>query len=315
MTVLWKLKEAIKRNAFARNLIEKRKRRKYQQLAATVSDRDFIETLYENRIGRKPDLEHPATYTEKLQWLKLHYRDPAIPRASDKYEAKNYIAERGFPELLIPTLAVYNSAEEIDLSALPEQFIIKATHGSGWNFICRDKRSFNLPAKRRIMRTWLQENLYIYGREWNYKEQTPRLIVEPLMDIKPLVDYKFLCFNGVCRAMQVNHDRDGVHYIDCYDGEWNLFTDMDSSVADHSGVPLPKPEKFEEMKAIAEQLAAPFPFVRVDLYLIRGKIYFGEMTFFPGSGFWKITPEKYDRMFGEWLEIGGITHGEGYKKN
>ena len=303
MNTAWKIKEAIKRNPAARFLIEERKRREYQKLAQTVSDRDFIEALYEKRIGRKPDLDHPVTYTEKLQWLKLHYRDPAIPRASDKYEAKQYIAERGFPELLIPTLAVYDSAEEIDPDALPAQFIIKATHGSGWNFICRDKRSFNLSAKRKIMNTWLHENLYIYGREWNYKEQTPRLIVEPLMDTKPLVDYKFLCFNGVCRAMQVNHDEAGTHYVDYYDGDWNLFPDMSSGTADISGRALPKPEQFEEMKAIAEQLAAPFPFVRVDLYLIRGRIYFGEMTFFPGSGFWKITPEKYDRMFGAWLEI------------
>ena len=303
MNTAWKIKEAIKRNPAARYLIEERKRREYQKLAQTVSDRDFIEALYEKRIGRKPDLDRPTTYTEKLQWLKLNYRDPAIPRASDKYEAKKYIAERGFPALLIPTLAVYDSADDIDLQALPAQFIIKATHGSGWNFICRDKATFNLPAKRKIMNTWLHEDLSIYGREWNYKEQTPRLIVEPLMDTKPLVDYKFLCFNGTCKAVQVNHDANGTQYVDYYDENWNLFSDMSSGTADISGKPLPKPQCFDQMKTIAEQLAAPFPFVRVDLYDIHGRIYFGEMTFFPGSGFWKITPESYDRMFGEWMEL------------
>ena len=307
MTLLWKIKQHIKSNGLARLLIEERKRLLYTRDARRYSDREFIERFYERKIGRKPDLDHPVTFNEKLQWLKLHYRDPAIPRASDKYEAKKYIAERGFPELLIPTLAVYDSADEIDLAKLPDQFILKATHGSGWNFICRDKASFDLPAKRKIMNAWLKQNLYIYGREWNYKEQPPRLIAEPLMDDKPLVDYKFLCFNGVCRALTVNHDDDSTHYIDFYDSDWNLIPEMKADIADHSKKIMPKPDRFEEMKTIAEQLAAPFPFVRVDLYDIRGEIYFGEMTFFPGSGFWKITPSSYDKTFGAWLTLPGLA--------
>ncbi|MBQ6067372.1 MAG: glycosyl transferase [Clostridia bacterium] len=303
MTLLWQIKQRIKNNPHARVLIEERKRRRYTRYVKQYSDREFIERFYEQKVGRKPDLDDPKTFTEKLQWLKLNYRDPDIPRASDKYEAKQYIAERGFPELLIPTLAVYHNADEIDLSKLPDKFILKATHGSGWNFICRDKASFDLPARRKIMNAWLKQNLYIYGREWNYKEQTPRLIAEPLMDDKPLVDYKFLCFNGVCRALTVNHDDNGTHYIDFYDSDWNLIPEMKADIADHSCKPLPKPERFDEMKAIAEKLAAPFPFVRVDLYDIRGEIYFGEMTFFPGSGFWHITPETYDETFGAWLTL------------
>ena len=303
MTLLWQIKQRIKANPFALLLIEERKRRRYTRYVEKYSDREFIERFYKKKVGRKPDLDDPKTFTEKLQWLKLNYRDPDIPRASDKYEAKRYIAERGFPELLIPTLAVYNSADEIDLSKLPEQFILKATHGSGWNFICRDKAAFGFPAKKKIVNAWLKQNLYIYGREWNYKEQVPRIIAEPLMDTKPLVDYKFLCFNGVCRALQINHDEGHTHYVDYYDADWNLFADMSSGTADISGKPLPKPERFDEMKMIAEQLAAPFPFVRVDLYDIRGEIYFGEMTFFPGSGFWHITPETYDETFGAWLTL------------
>ncbi len=298
-----KLKNLIKSNDFARIFIEERKRIKYAGLLKRYSDREFIEMLYERNIGRRPDLDDPKTFTEKLQWLKLNYRDPDIPLASDKYEAKKYIERRGFPELLIPTLAVYDSADEINPDDLPDKFIIKATHGSGWNYICRDKKSFNLKTKKKVMNSWLRQNLYVYGREWNYKVQKPRLIVEPLIDDKPLVDYKFLCFNGKCKAVQVNHDDGGIHYVDYYDDEWNLFPDMGSGTAPIFGRPLAKPAVFEEMKAIAEKTAADFPFVRVDLYDVNGKIYFGEMTFFPGSGFWHITPEKYDYMFGEWLEI------------
>ncbi|MBQ4245139.1 MAG: hypothetical protein II702_09510, partial [Clostridia bacterium] len=182
MTFTAKLKNRIKQNDLARILIEERKRKKYEKLAKTVPDREFIESLYEKRIGRKPDLDNPRTFTEKLQWLKLNYRNPDIPLASDKFEAKKYMERLGYSALLIPTLAVYDSADEINLDDLPEIFIIKATHGSGWNFICTDKSKFDLKKKRGIMNSWLKQNLYVYGREWNYKEQTPRLIVEPLID-------------------------------------------------------------------------------------------------------------------------------------
>ena len=303
MNALSEIKKAIKQNDFARILIEERKRKKYTALAKKVPDRKFIEELYEKRIGRKPDLDSPQTFTEKLQWLKLNYRDPDLPRAFDKYEAKKFIAQKGFSDLLIPTLAVYDSVDEINLDDLPDEFIIKATHGSGWNYICKNKQTFNLKAKKKIMSSWIKQNLYVYGREWNYKEQKPRLIVEPLIDDKPLVDYKFLCFNGTCMAVQVNHDDNGVHFVDYYNSEWNLFPDMSSGTAPIYGKSLAKPDIFDEMKTIAEKLAKDFPFARVDLYDVNGRIYFGEITFFPGSGFWHITPEKYDRMFGEWLAL------------
>jgi hypothetical protein len=315
VTFTAKLKNRIKQNDLARILIEERKRKKYEKLAKTVPDREFIESLYEKRIGRKPDLDNPRTFTEKLQWLKLNYRNRDIPLASDKYEAKKYIERAGFPDLLIPTLAVYDSADEISPDDLPEKFIIKATHGSGWNFICTDKNSFDLKRKRRIMNSWLKQNLYVYGREWNYREQTPRLIVEPLIDDKPLVDYKFLCFNGVCRAVQVNHDENGIHYVDYYDSDWNLYRDMSSGTADIFGKAIDKPKKFDRMKEIAENISGKFPFVRVDFYNVDEKIYFGEMTFFPGSGFWRITPEKYDKMFGEWLNIEELFNEQNCQNN
>lgn len=303
MKLLRNIKKFIKSNSAALSVIEARKRKKYIAYAAKYSDREFIDMLYRKNIGRTPDLDDPHTFTEKLQWLKLNYRDPDIPICSDKYEAKRYIERKGLGNLLIPTLAVYENADDIDPAALPDEFIIKATHGSGWNVICRDKSAIDWKHVKRVMNTWLSQNLYIYGREWNYEKQTPRLIAEPLMDTKPLVDYKFMCFNGICRAMQVNHDIGSRHFVDYYDGDWNLIPDMNCGRADITGKALPKPSQFAEMKSIAEELAKPFPFVRVDLYNINGRIYFGEMTFFPGSGFWRITPEKYDRQFGDMLTL------------
>ncbi len=304
MSFIHTLKRKIKKNSFALMLIERRKRRKFQHYAEKYTDREFVEQLYKKaNNGRLPDLENPTDFTEKLQWLKLYYRDPVIPICSDKVEAKQYITDMGYPELVIPNIAVYDSADEVDVDALPEEFILKASHGSGWNIICRDKKSIDWPRMEKVMATWLNENLYIYGREWNYKEQRPRLLVEELLDDKCVVDYKFMCFNGVVRAMQVNHEIDGKKYVDIYDDEWNLISDMGVGVAPHSGVALPKPQQFEEMKEIATKLSKPFPFVRVDLYNVHGKIYFGEMTFFPGSGFWTITPHSRNRQFGDWLEL------------
>lgn len=304
MTAVREIKNTIKKNPFALYFVELRKKFIYQNYLKKYSDREFVEKHYLKVIGRKPDIDNPKLFTEKLQWLKLNYRDKNIPICSDKYEAKGYIENQKIENLnIIPNLAVYNSADELDLVKLPEEFIIKATHGSGWNVICRDKSKIDWKNTKKVMNTWLKENLYVYGREWNYKEQTPRLIVEPLMDTKPLVDYKFICCNGKCRAMQVNHDDGDKHFVDYYDGEWNLFPDMCCGVADNYGKAIPKPEQFYEMRDIAEKLAKPFPFVRVDLYNIKGKIYFGEMTFFPGSGFWKITPEKYEKIFGDFIEL------------
>lgn len=303
MDYVRELKNLIKKNPLALYVIEKRKSAKYSQFAEKYGDREFLGMLYMQRIGREMDIDNPKTYTEKLQWLKLYYRDPDIPLASDKYEAKNYIERRGYGDLLIPTLAVYDSVNEIDLDKLPDEFIIKATHGSGWNFICRNKEKFGLSHKKKIMNTWLHSNLYNLGREWNYREQTPRLIVEPLMDDKPLVDYKFHCFNGKCRVVTANHTIGKTEYRDYYDGDWNLYADLNAGTAENSGIPMPKPDNFDEMKRIAEELSKPFPFVRVDLYNVKGRIYFGEMTFFPGSGFFHFTPDKYDYMFGEWINL------------
>lgn len=310
MSFVETIKAAVKSNPLGLYLVERRKHRLYERYAQEYSDREFIEMLYKKaNHGLSPDLENPKKFTEKLQWLKLYYRDPAIPICSDKVEAKRYVAEHGYPELVIPNIAVYDSADEVDEKALPDRFILKASHGSGWNILCRDKSKIDWLRMKKVMATWLKENLYIYGREWNYKEQTPRLLAEELLDDHGVVDYKFMCFNGVCRAMQVNHDEDGVHYVDLYDENWQLLPDMGTGTAPHSDRALPKPEQFEEMKAIAEDLAKPFPFVRVDLYHVNGKIYFGEMTFFPGSGFWSITPPSRDRQFGDWLTLPEKNNG------
>ena len=303
--MLNRLKAKIKQSPFGFYFYELLKRRLYQYYNWRYNDEEFIVKLFKKaNHGNKPDLRQPQSFSEKLQWLKLYYRHPDIPICSDKARAKQYVSEQGYPELIIPTLAIYDRAEDIDPDKLPDNFILKASHGSGWNIICRgNKNEIDWKRAKKTMALWLKENLYVYGREWNYKEQKPCIIAEQLLAEETLVDYKFMCFNGKIKALQMNHEINNTKYIDLYDEQCNLLTDMDTGICPHSDVPLPRPPQFEEMKKIAAKLAEPFPFVRVDLYNLNNKIYFGEMTFFPGSGFWSISPKKRDLQFGSWLKL------------
>ena len=256
------------------------------------------------------DLINPVTFGAKLQWLKLFYRDPDIPRCSDKYELKNYLAERGFGEHCIETIGIYNSANEIDFDSLPQQFAAKATHGSGWNLICKDKSSLNWKNSVRLMNSWLKLNLYVFGREWNYKEIQPRIIVEKFLSHEPLYDYKYLCFQGEPKILQLNNDFNGVHYVDFYDiSTWKHlpFTHDKYIKSDRN---MKKPEQFDEMLQLAREISKPFPFVRVDFYSFDGMILVGELTFFPSGGLLPYVPIEtgYNEIVGSYLHLPAPNH-------
>lgn len=296
------IKKKIKSNLFLRYYIEKRKWKKYLKLSNKFTDYEYIQKLYrEANNGIEANLVTPVLFTEKLQWLKLFYRDERIPICSNKVTAKDYVSKQGLSYLLVPTLGIYTSPDEINQDDLPDQFIIKGSHGSGWNIIVHDKSKANWYNIRRVCRSWLNQNIYVYGREWNYRDQPRHIIIEPLLSDEAPIDYKVMCFNGKARAFQINHNENGVHYVDLYDADWNLFDDTCIGINEHCRNPLPKPPQFDKLKQIAEKLSAPFPFVRVDFYNFDDKVYFGEMTFFPGSGFWHITPEERNKQLGDWL--------------
>lgn len=298
------IKSSLKSNLFLRSFIEKRKWHKYSAAVNKCSDMTFIEKHYAKVYGGvKLNWQSPLLFTEKLQWLKLFYRDDLIPICSNKVTAKEYLMEQGLGDLLVPTLGIYDRTQDIALSDLQEPFIIKGSHGSGWNFVVKDKNKVKWNQLLRVCDTWLEQNIYVYGREWNYEHQPRHIIVEPLLKDEAPIDYKAMCFNGIPRAFQVNHNIEGVHYVDLYDSDWNLIPDMEIGIFPHSNTVLEKPEDFDRMKQIASKLAEPFPFVRVDFYNFDKKLYFGEMTFFPGSGFWHIDPESRNEEFGNWLEL------------
>ena len=260
------------------------------------------------KVFHKPlNLKNPKTFNEKLQWLKLYDRKPEYTRMVDKYEAKQYVAERIGEEYIIPTLGIWDSFDEIDFDSLPNQFVLKCTHDSGGLVICTDKTKLDLEKARRRITASLQRNYFWANREWPYKNVKPRIIAEAYMQdtvTAELRDYKFFCFNGTAKLLFIATDRQTEGEETKFD-----FFDMDFNHIDvrnghpNADVPPAKPVCFDQMRQLAEKLSADIPQLRVDFYEVDGKVYFGELTFFHWTGLVPFEPEQWDHTFGEWIKL------------
>ncbi len=269
-------------------------------------DRRFIEFIWNHRMNYPLNLDNPTKYNEKLQWIKLYDRRDIYTTMVDKYEAKKYVASIIGDEYIIPTLAVWDNVDEIDINILPEKFVLKTTHDSGGIVICRDKSNFDIQKAKEKLNKSLKTDFYILGREWPYKNVPRRIIAEMYMEddqTKELRDYKFFCFNGIPKALFIATDRQNREepYFDFFDMDYNHL-DMRHG---HPNAPhLPeKPKCFEEMKLLAAKLSKGYPHIRVDLYEVNGKVYFGELTLFHHTGMVNFKPEKWDDIFGSWLYL------------
>ena len=260
-------------------------------------------------MGYWMDFKNPKTFNEKLQWLKLYNRKPEYTTMVDKYAVKKYVADIIGDQYIIPTLGVWNSFEKIDFDNLPNQFVLKCTHDSGGLVICKDKSKFNWNATKEKIKTSLKTDFYKLGREWPYKNVPRRIIAEKYMEDSndpDLKDYKFMCFNGKVQSTFVCSDRStgkGLH-VTFLDRNWVKlpFERHYPSSLD----PISKPVCYDEMVYLAEKLSAGIPFVRVDFYEINKKVYFGELTFFPGCGTEKFTPSEWDLKLGQMINIDNI---------
>lgn len=270
-----------------------------------LSDKRFAEIAYQISFGKKPDLVHPRTFNEKLQWLKLNDRKKEYIAMVDKYEAKRYAAGVIGEEHIIPVLGVWDSFDAIDFESLPEQFVLKCTHDSGGLVICKDKSRLDRKACRKKINACMKRNYYNRGREWPYKNVRPRIIAEKYMMDESgyeLKDYKIFNFNGKPEFIQVDYGRFQHHKRNLYDTDWNLL-DLEFQYESDKKVNIPKPEMLDEMLACAEKIAKGFPFLRTDFYIAGGVVYFGEITFYPESGFGKFRPEKYDLYYGKKMKL------------
>ncbi len=269
----------------------------------TETVKEQIRRQFTTFFGYEPDLDNPITFNEKIQRYKLYYRDPFFSSITDKYEVRKYIAEKIGKQYLIPLIGVYKSFDEISIQDLPHQFVLKATHGSGWNLLCYDKNTFDWSAAREKSTQWLKTNFYDRYYEWAYKSIKPRLILEQmLLDTSGDIpyDYKFFCFHGHPKFVQVEIDRFSDHTRNFFDLNW---TPMPVT----KGLPrsrksIDPPQKLSEMITLAEKLSTGIPFVRVDFYALP-EVYFGEMTLYPAAGYKKFDPPEWDTIIGSWLHI------------
>ena len=267
-------------------------------------DETYVKWDYRWGMGHFPDLENPKTYNEKLCWLKIHARNPEYTKLVDKYDAKEYVKGIIGEEHIIPSYGVWDNFDDIDFDALPPQFVLKTTHDSGWVILCKEKSKFDKEAARKKVAASMKHNLYYYHREYPYKDLKPRIIIEKLMEEEgcdSLKDYKFFCFDGKVKMLFVATDRSVDTRFDFFDRDFNHLPFRQGHPL--ASKPIEKPEGFEEMIAIAEKLSKDTPHVRVDLYNINGKIYFGELTFFHFGGIVPFIPGDWDYKIGEWLNL------------
>ena len=305
-----------------------------------MPDEELYRYKYRLSYGTELDLEHPKGFSEKLMWLKLHDRKPIYITLVDKYAVRRYIAEKIGDEYLIPLLGgPWESFDEIDFDSLPQQFVLKCTHDSGSVIACRDKDSFDIEDARRRLNRRLKRNYYYGNREWPYKDVPPRIIAEAYLcrpeasisipmngeGISPdtiqqqlgLLDYRFMCFNGRVRALFLNigvidgkgHTTENC-YSNIYDRQFNLLPVRETDP--NYPMPILKPENFETMVHLAEELSRGFPMLRVDLYNISGRIRFGELTFYHNSALANVfDPPQWDEIFGSWIELPELTESSG----
>ncbi len=273
-----------------------------------LDDITYLKKKYQVDMNKKLDLNNPKTFNEKIQWLKLYNRKDEYTVMVDKHLVKDYVAKKIGAEYIIPTIGVWDSPEEIDFNALPEKFVLKCNHNSGKGmYICKDKSLIDEASVRKNLKAGLEQDYYLTGREWPYKNVPRKIIAEQYMeDTKTgeLRDYKFFCFNGEAKIMFVASERQKVGEetkFDFFDMDYNLlpFTNGHPNAA----ITPEKPQNFDKMKELAEILAEGIPHARIDFYEINGKIFFGEITFSHWSGFVPFDPEEWDYKIGEWITL------------
>jgi hypothetical protein len=255
------------------------------------------------------NLKSPSTFNEKIQWLKLYGNGENFPLLADKYLVRDYVKNKIGRKYLIEIFSVFDDVDSISLENLPDRFVLKATHGSGWNIFCKDIRLLDIDAVRDICQIWLNTNYYKIAREPVYKKISPKILCEKYLDNNQpggILDYKFFCFHGKVKFIQVDIDRYIDHKRNIFDPEWN-FLPVDLKYPRQEINQIRRPEKLLEMIKISETLADDFPFARIDLYWINQRIYFSEITFYPGGGFEVFNPPEWDIVFGKHIDLNQNT--------
>ena len=269
-----------------------------------MKDERFVKLKYHYMTGKRLNLKKVQTFNEKIQWLKLYDRNPEYTKMVDKYEVKKYISEIIGSEYVIPALGIYDKFDDVDFDKLPNKFVMKCTHDSQSTVVCIDKDKLDMEETKKFYDKRLKEEYFFRCREWPYKNVKPRLLIEKYMgseNQKELINYKFFCFNGKPEFLYlsegVSHQR--VSFVDMNYNKTNFYR---KNYQPYEKLPE-KPVHFEKMKEISKKLSKGIPFVRIDFYEIEGEIYFGEITFYPSSGYMPIEPVEYEKILGDMIEL------------
>lgn len=270
-----------------------------------------LKLLFKIKQGYNLNLKYPKTYNEKLQWIKLYDKNPLMPKCVDKYTVREYIKNIGCEEILNELYWEGFNPNDIPFDTLPKQFVIKVTHGSTYNIIVSDKSQINKEEVISKCKNWLNEKFIPCYGEWFYGVEKPRIIVEKYLDdghSGDLYDYKVFCFNGKAKLIDVHCGRFGEHKRNIYDLDWKFLKDVHFKYNHFDGID--KPKQLKQLIKYAEKISSNFLHARVDFYIVKGKVIFGEITFTNGAGFDHITPYEFDLKMGEWLKLIPNDKGE-----
>lgn len=270
-----------------------------------LSDKAHVCLKYRASMGHPLNLNNPQTFTEKLNWLKLYDHDPRYPGIVDKWEVMRFVKERIGEEYCVKKYGVWERFDDIDFDSLPKRFVLKCTHDSGGVVICRDKATFDKVTAREKLEASAKKNYYWLNREWPYKSVKPRILAEEYLEDSvcgDLPDYKFFCFQGETKFLYIVTGRSGGKTCaDFFDVDYNWLPVRQRFP--HHPEPPEKPQCYAEMLELCRKLSAGFRHVRVDLFQVNGKVYFGEMTLTHSGGYHPLYPESYDKIFGNYLEL------------
>jgi len=263
--------------------------------------RYYIIKEYRKRLGKTPDLENPKDFSEKIQWLKLNYRDDLIVTCSDKFAVREYVKQKLGADLCVPLIGVYDKPEEIDFNILPQSFVLKPNNSSGRVLICKDKAHLSIKKAKKTLNKWQKENLSSLTGEWVYEKSPFKIIAEQFLQ-ENITDYKLYFAKDTFIATQVISDRLNNFYIDYFDEKW---CDLGILRNKNKNNPMPteKPKAYEKMIEVGKILCAPFPFSRLDFYEVSEKIYVGEISFFPNNGFVSFKTSEMDKIISEKIDI------------
>lgn len=287
------------------NPVRKNAQQIFRSLLTLISPKLNTEVSYRVKFGRKLNLKNPITFNEKVLWLKFntYWNDPIVKQCANKLDVRDYIKSKGFGYLLNDLIGVYYDVDSINFSTLPDQFALKLNVGAGCNIIVNDKKKIDVKKTKHTMKKWLKSNYWLGWSEMQYKGVKPCILIEKYLGDQNgnvPVDYKFYCMNGKANSVMVCEERDGKHHPKFFfmDKEWNKLPYTKEAV-EYPNYDIKKPSNLEQLFETAELLAKGFPFVRVDLYSVNGKIYFGELTFTPAAGMdtdfkFKAPGNKYD---------------------